>query len=348
MIRILYFGTVSSPYQNSFWDECRNYAEVDTLYLSSNEPGHQWSGVNEDFISVLDYEKSKIKAFFKLIRHLKRINPDVILIGGYRIPLFSIVILWFLVLRKDIFLWLERPLPSGKIKNIFRNLYLRIISFFVRGAFVIGKDAFRSYQSIFKIIFNLPYSFKLNNFKFNKEGTSKGMKFLFLGQYIHRKGVIELITSFKKINRENISLSLAGGGELDEEVNKLINNHKNIKNYGYLDHKDLPKFLAEHDVFVLPSSHDGWAVVVAEAMASGLFVLGTSSTSACNEYIEEQKNGLFISNKIEDITEKIIWCINNPKQVREGGGLNKIIIENSMSNAQVCSKKFINFLNEID
>ena len=174
------------------------------------------------------------------------------------------------------------------------------------------------------------------------------MKFLFLGQYIHRKGVIELITSFKKINRENISLSLAGGGELDEEVNKLINNHKNIKNYGYFDHKDLPKFLAEHDVFVLPSSHDGWAVVVAEAMASGLFVLGTSSTSACNEYIEEQKNGLFISNKIEDITEKIIWCINNPKQVREGGGLNKIIIENSMSNAQVCSKKFINFLNEID
>ena len=347
MIKILYFGTVPSPYQNSFWDECRKYAEVDSLYLSSNEPGHQWVGVREGFISVLEYEKSKIKAFFKLIRHLNRINPDVILIGGYKIRFFTIVVLWFLIRRKDIFLWLERPLPSGKIKNILRNVYLRITSFFVKGVLVIGNDAYNCYCSIFKVIFNLPYSFKLDSYKFTKKRSNGGMKFLFMGQYIHRKGIIELIKSFKTISQEDSFLSLAGGGELNEEVNSLISESNNIKNYGYLNYKDSPEFLVDHDVFILPSRHDGWAVVIAEAMASGLFILGTSSTSACNEYLEDTKNGLFITTEIENISEKISWCINNPKKVREGGILNQSIIENSMSNAQVSSKELINFLKEV-
>jgi len=348
MIKILYFGTVPSPYQNSFWKECRKYAEVDSLYLSSNEPGHQWVGVNEGFISVLEYEKSKIKAFFKLIRHLNRINPDVILIGGYKIRFFTIVALWFLIRRKDIFLWLERPLPSGKIKNILRNSYLRMTSFFIKGVLVIGNDAYKSYCSIFKVIFNLPYSFKLDSYQLSKEKLTRGMRFLFMGQYIHRKGVIELIRSFQTINQDNVYLSLAGGGELNEEVNNLISESNNIKNYGYLNYKDSPEFLINHDVFILPSKHDGWAVVIAEAMASGLFILGTSSTSACNEYLEDTKNGLFITTEIENISKKIIWCVNNPKKVREGGILNKSIIKNSMSNAQVSSKEFINFLKEVN
>ena len=346
MIKILYFGTVPSPYQNSFWDECRKYAEVDSLYLSSNEPGHQWAAVNEGFISVLDYEKSKIKAFFKLIRHLSRMNPDVVLIGGYKIRFFSIIVLWFLIRRKDIFLWLERPLPSGKIKNILRNSYLRITSFFIKGVLVIGNDAYKCYCSIFKVIFNLPYSFKLDSYKLSKKRSNQDMKFLFMGQYIHRKGIIELIKSFRTISEENVYLSLAGGGELNEEVNSLISESNNIKNYGYLGYNDAPEFLVDHDVFILPSKHDGWAVVIAEAMASGLFVLGTSSTSACNEYLEDTKNGLFITTEIENMSEKMTWCINNPKKVREGGILNKSIIENSMSNAQVSSKELINFLKE--
>ncbi len=347
MMKIFYFGTVPSPYQNSFWDECKKYADVDSLYLSSNEPGHQWTGVNEEFISVLEYEMSSIKAFLKLIRHLSRINPDVILIGGYKIRFFSIVVLWFLIRRKDIFLWLERPLPSGKIKNILRNSYLRLISFFIKGVLVIGKDAYNSYCSIFKIIFNLPYSFNLDPYKLSKKRSTRDMKFLFMGQYIDRKGIIELIKSFQTIQQDNIFLSLAGGGELNEEVNSLISESNNIRNYGYLSYKDSPEFLVEHDVFILPSKHDGWAVVIAEAMASGLFVLGTSSTSACNEYLQDKKNGLFITTEIEDISKKISWCINNPRKVLEGGIQNKSVIEKSMSNAQVASKGLLHFLKQV-
>lgn len=346
MIKILYFGTVSSPYQNSFWDECRKYAEVDNLYLSSNEPGHQWAAVNERFISVLDYEKSKIKAFFKLIRHLSRANPDIVLLGGYKIRFFTIVVLWYLIRRKDTYLWLERPLPSGRIKNFLRNSYLRIASFFIKGVLVIGTDAYRCYSSIFKVIFNLPYSFKLDPYNINKKRFNQDIKFVFMGQYIHRKGIIELIKSFKAISKENTYLSLAGGGELEEDVNDLIKDSKNIKNFGYLSYKESPEFLVDHDVFILPSKHDGWAVVVAEAMASGLFILGTASTSACNEYLQDKQNGLFITTEIDNIVEKISWCINNPEAVKAGGASNKSIIKNSMSNARVSSKEMVNFLKE--
>ena len=152
---------------------------------------------------------------------------------------------------------------------------------------------YNCYCSIFKVIFNLPYSFKLDSYKFTKKRSNGGMKFLFMGQYIHRKGIIELIKSFKTISEEDSFLSLAGGGELNEEVNSLISESNNIKNYGYLNYKDSPEFLVDHDVFILPSRHDGWAVVIAEAMASGLFILGTANTSACNEYLEDTKRFIY-------------------------------------------------------
>ena len=42
-----------------------------------------------------------------------------------------------------------------------------------------------------------------------------------------------------------------------------------------MDYSDIPSFLTEYDVFILPSKHDGWGVVIAAAMAAGLFILGT-------------------------------------------------------------------------
>lgn len=345
-MKILYFGSVSSPYQNSFWKECSKFFEVENIYLSAKEPGHEWQIPDEAFIYSLGYDQSKLKSFFKLFSYLRSNSPDIIMIGGYKMPFTMFIIFWFLFKKTKIFLWLERPFLRGSVKTLIRNIYFKFLSFLVDGVFAIGEDACKIYKPFFNTVFNLPYSFQLERFQ-KKKLLGEELKFVFLGQYIHRKGVLELVNSFKSLSQKKISLTLAGGGFLTEEINSLVSSEQNIKNVGYLDYLDVPSFLGEHDVFILPSKHDGWGVVICEAMAAGLFVVGTKFTSACNEYIAEKENGLFVEVDSKSIGKKIQWCVENKQKVYRGGLQNQNIIKESMSNAEVSAKKLVEFIESI-
>jgi len=341
-MKILYFGSVSSPYQNSFWKECSKFFEIENIYLSGKESGHEWQIPVEEFIYPLDYDQSKLKSFFKLTSNLKSNSPDVIVIGGYKMPFTLFLIFWYLFKKTKIYLWLERPFLRGTTRTLLRNIYFKFLSFFIDGIFAIGEDACEIYKPYFKDVFNLPYSFQLGRFK-KKEPSEGDLKFVFLGQYINRKGVLELVNSFKDLPKNNTSLTLAGGGVLSEQINTLISSEQNIKNVGYLDYSDIPSFLAEYDVFILPSKHDGWGVVIAEAMAAGLFILGTKYTSACNEYILEKKNGLFVETDKENIKRGILWCIEHSDLVKSGGISNQVLIKESLSNSEISSQSLREF-----
>ena len=116
-MNILYFGSISSPYQISFWTECQKYAEIDNVYLSNKQPGHEWNVREESFVFTLNFEESKLHAFIKLISFLQSKDPDFVIIGGYKMPFSIFVILWFCFLGKKVFLWLEIPKPSSHLKN---------------------------------------------------------------------------------------------------------------------------------------------------------------------------------------------------------------------------------------
>jgi glycosyltransferase involved in cell wall biosynthesis len=53
----------------------------------------------------------------------------------------------------------------------------------------------------------------------------------------------------------------------------------------------LPGLYQEADVFVFPSGTDTWGLVVNEAMASGLPVLGSVNSQAVDEWVEEEQTG---------------------------------------------------------
>ena len=76
-MKILYFGSVSSPYQNSFWKECSKFFEIENIYLSGKESGHEWQIPVEEFIYPLDYDQSKLKSFIKLTSNLKICNTNI-------------------------------------------------------------------------------------------------------------------------------------------------------------------------------------------------------------------------------------------------------------------------------
>jgi glycosyltransferase involved in cell wall biosynthesis len=60
---------------------------------------------------------------------------------------------------------------------------------------------------------------------------------------------------------------------------------------GFRNPEDIPPIFAAADVFVLPSRHDGWGVVVNEALGAGLPIIASDRTGAAHDLVQHGVNG---------------------------------------------------------
>ena len=105
-----------------------------------------------------------------------------------------------------------------------------------------------------------------------------------------------LAQAFTKVAHEfsNLTLSFMGTGELEDELRRqLAPLGERVRFLGFQSWRDLPKHYADADC--APSRYDGWGLIVPEAMASGLPVIGTDRTGAAREFVRDGHNGLLVS-----------------------------------------------------
>jgi len=128
----------------------------------------------------------------------------------------------------------------------------------------------------------IPYGADLKRFvpnNFEKEVWPKRkFKVLFVGNVGFRKGVHYLLEAIKQLNHPHIELHLVGG--VEGEGRWLSKYDGFFKHTPFVTHDHLCKIYRESDVFVFPSLHEGFGMVLNEAIASGLPIIGTSHTGA--------------------------------------------------------------------
>jgi len=98
---------------------------------------------------------------------------------------------------------------------------------------------------------------------------------LSLGRLTDQKQPHVLIDVFSLIERRlsNVTLIIAGGGELLDKTKRLVQkkNMKNVKFLGHVDHdKDVPDLYACSDYYIMTSKYEGLPLTLLEAMSSGL------------------------------------------------------------------------------
>jgi glycosyltransferase involved in cell wall biosynthesis len=148
--------------------------------------------------------------------------------------------------------------------------------------------------------FNQPYTCRLDAFAAAAAGRPAHAEpvFLFCGQMIARKGIDLLLSAFARLVAEDIParLELVGReAELPALLAPLPPAVRARINYaGFQPPAELPATFARADVFVLPSRHDGWGVVVNQALGAGLPVICSDAVGAGHDLIRHEANGLVV------------------------------------------------------
>ncbi len=194
------------------------------------------------------------------------------------------------------------------------------------------------YQEIKRLCNNIEYvqnGLNSNYFIPPKKKLSKdNMDLLFVGRLEKVKNLPYLIKGFCEALKENkkIFLHIVGEGRERNSLEKLaeqLNISDFIKFHGVLYKENLLKIYQSSDVFLITSEYESFCMVVTEAMACGLPVIGTKVGFLPN-LINPGETGFLVElNNIKELKEKILFFSENMDKVREfGSKARKFVVKN--------------------
>jgi starch synthase len=159
-----------------------------------------------------------------------------------------------------------------------------VASSFVRRCLVeLGVDAAR--------IAVIPYGVDAESFRPGARTAAPGVRFLCAGAVNARKGIPLLLEAWRTVATPESRLTIAGALRADRR--HLLEGIEGLALRGAVPHAEMPDLYSSSDVLVFPSYHDGFGLVILEAMAAGLPVIATSA-SAGPDLIADGEDGFVI------------------------------------------------------
>lgn len=104
------------------------------------------------------------------------------------------------------------------------------------------------------------------------------LRVLFLGTWLARKGVHELVAAWRMVTAERSDLSLTLAGTVlsqDEVLQTFAGCRDGPRVVPHVSRPDLPELLRAHDVLVMPSRSEGMPLAALEAAGAGLAVVAS-------------------------------------------------------------------------
>lgn len=296
-------------------------AALRILVSTRMEPNRHWKCQT----AGLDVQIQKCLAFLKTWRHpagfreegyvhipydtffsLKRLRPDVVISAelGSR----SLLALLYRKSRvgrhSRLVLWATLSERTEQNRGFLRERLRRLLLRAADGVIVNGASGSRYVSRLGAAqnrVFSVPYPIQIEGFRQVPLARTPANSFrlLYVGSLAERKGLRPFLTvlcRWTKLHPEReIQFWMVGSGSLEEWVRSLVPpRNLSVRLLGQVSYESLPGIYGQCGVFVFPTLADEWGMVVNEAMASGLPVLGSVYAQAVEELVEDGVNGWLV------------------------------------------------------
>lgn len=123
--------------------------------------------------------------------------------------------------------------------------------------------------------------------------------FLCVTRLIERKNVKRLVEAYTDYRRQVGSddpwdLAICGSGEEEAQIRSLARD-RNVEDAvhlpGFVSYQQIGDWYGLANAFIHPALDEPWGLVVNEACAAGLPILGSGTVGACYELVKENENG---------------------------------------------------------
>jgi glycosyltransferase involved in cell wall biosynthesis len=152
-----------------------------------------------------------------------------------------------------------------------------------------------------------PYGVDTERFRPVEKIDNRPFQILFVGQLSQRKGIKYLLEAFKRLHLEKAELVLMGG--MTGSGAGLKSYEGFFKHISHVPYSELPQYYQSADIFVYPSLHEGSALAIYEALASGLPVITTQNSGSV---VQDGVEGFIVPIRdIEALQKKILLLYHN-------------------------------------
>jgi glycosyltransferase involved in cell wall biosynthesis len=246
-------------------------------------------------------EQIHIHVPYDTIARLIRFRPDVILSGEFGMRTLQAALYRGLFPNSKLVVWALLSDITEQGRGRLRH-YLRAVLLRVAAAVVVNGEGGVRYIRGFGIhrdrIFPALQTTDLQPFLGCPVSRPAGSRhrLLYCGTFTERKGILPFLghlAEWAATNPEQeIECGLLGHGPLRAGIESFQRpSNLQLKVFGPVPYDRLPDIYREYGILAFPTLADEWGMVVTEAMASGVPVLGSVYSQAVEELVTDNYNG---------------------------------------------------------
>lgn len=334
---ILWITNCPSPYRVAFFSELGK--SLNLTVLSEKTMSQQtyrnskWFDINYDNFEVIFLKQIKLGKFVlnpEVIKYLSAKKYDFVVLGDYS-TFTSIIAAAFMNLNRGGIKYIisidgaDHHKYNGFNDAIKRYIIRHAVHYFstcrVSDEYLIRygadeKDITRYNFTSLKKCDILPTQVSQEEKeKIRRElDIDEGLAILFVGRFGKGKG-IDFILNMADCIPGKVGYYIVGDTPSEEYLE--IARKKALKHVhfvGFQVKEDLKKYYKACDIFVFPTRHDVWGLVINEAMANGMPVLSTDQCTAALHFIQNGENGyIYKVDDAEDYIKKLKMMCSNPE-----------------------------------
>jgi glycosyltransferase involved in cell wall biosynthesis len=315
---VLYVTNIPSPYRVEFFTLLAESVKLTVIYERRTAANREKSWMAKTgahrFEEIFLDGKSFGEEFslsLGLVRHLRKHRYDDVVFGGYNSPTVILAMRWMRRHKLPYGITIDGMLPKDAVgpgwKERLKRSLISNAEFFLSSGHITtgelikyGAKPEQIYETPFSSVREsdiLPSPPERETYK-TRLGCSGKTVLLYVGQFIHRKGIDLLLPAFEQYCREaqdpDARLYLVGGREDQLHGLGIESLPENIICVPFLTKAELADYYRATDLLVLPTREDIWGLVVNEAMSYGTPVLTTDHCVCGLELVEPGKTGVLV------------------------------------------------------